>query len=161
MRYLERLNTWFNQRLAWVAGGTLVAMMLLSVVNMFLRALGHPFGGTAEVVGWLAAITAAFALGYTQLYRGHVAIDLVVNRFSRRGQGVTDAIMLFSSAILFALAAWRTAVYAGRLWQLGSLSETIQIAFFPFTYAVALGFASLSLALLVDGLKSLKGAIKK
>lgn len=161
MRYLETFNRWLNERLAWLGGLTLVLMMLLSVLNMVLRGARHPFAGTAEVVGWLSALTTAFALGYTQLYRGHVAIDVVVTRLPQRAQAVLDFLVSLASAVLFALAAWRTGVYAAHSLARGSLSETMQIIYYPFTYAVSFGLACLALALIVDGLKSLGGAIKK
>jgi len=39
MAQLERILNVLNRWLRWVAGGFLVAMMLLTVTNMFLRAV--------------------------------------------------------------------------------------------------------------------------
>lgn len=161
MQYLERWCTRVNQLAAWVAGGSLALMMFLSVFNIVFRAFGNPFGGTAEVVGWLAALTAALALGYTQLFRGHVAIDLLVRRFPERAQRLTDFGICLVSAALFAAAAWRTSVYADRIRAVGLLSETMHLPFFLFIYVVAGGLGLLSLTLLVDALKVLKGGSPK
>ncbi|MEW6276494.1 MAG: TRAP transporter small permease [Bacillota bacterium] len=161
MNKLEKLSNWLNKTLAWVAGGALIVMMTLSVANIVLRLAHRPLGGTAEAVGWLAALTAAFALGYTQIHRGHVAIDFLVERLPRGPRAVVDTLTSFAATAFFALAAWRVASYAHRLGQLGKLSETMHISFFPFTYAVAFGFACFALVLLVDGLKSVKGVIQK
>lgn len=161
MNFLERLSVRLNIWSGWLAGGTMVLMMLLSVINMFSRAASRPIGGAAEMVGWLAALTAALALGYTQMERGHVAIDLLVSRFSRRTRATVDGFASFISMFLSILAGWQLTVHAGRLWQRGSLSETMHIAYFPFTYAVAFGFFCLALALMVDGIKSLAEVVKK
>lgn len=158
---LERFSRWLNQRVAWLAGGALVLMMLLSVANMFLRAAGRPFGGTAEVVGWLSALTTAWALGYTQVHRGHVAIDLLVDRLPGWVRQSTDGFISLVGSAFFVLATWRVVVRAGEIARRGSLSETMQVPFFPFIYAVAFGLACLALVLLVEGLKDLREAVKR
>lgn len=163
MTHLEKISNALNKWVNWVAGGALVAMMLLTVGNMFLRAIPgcSPFGFTAEVVGWLAALVAAFALGYTQINRGHVAVDIFVIRLRQRAQVIIDAIMSFMSMALFALIAWRTTELASRVWEIGLVSATLKITFFPLIYAVALGCAFLCLVLLLDFLKSMAQAVKR
>lgn len=159
MRALTRLNRALHTTLAWIAGATMVGMMLVTVVNMVLRRVyAKPFSGTYEVVGWLAGITAAFALGYTQVHRGHVAIDLVVARFSARVRAlVTSAIALVSTG-LFVAVSWRMFAYAARAAQVGSLSETMKVPFYPYAYMVALGCATLTLALAVDFIGAVRAA---
>ncbi len=161
MDLLERLCARLNLWTAWLAGGALVFMMLISVINIVLRIISRPFGGATEMVGWLAALTAALALGYTQMNKGHVAIDLLVSRFSRRTRAVLDSMISFIILALAVLAARQLTVHAGNLWQRGSLSETMHIAYFPFTYVVAFSFLFLALTLLVDGIKSLVEAVKR
>jgi len=161
MDFLERLSARLNKWTVWLAGSALVLMMLISVINIVLRIVARPFGGTTEMVGWLAALAASLALGYTQMNRGHVAIDLLVSRFSHRVRAVLDSLMSFITLALVVLATRQLALHAGNLWQRGSVSETMHIAYYPFTYVVAFGFACLVLALLVDGIKSLVEAVKK
>lgn len=161
MNFLVRLSARLNKWTVWLAGGAMVLMMLLSVVNMILRAFSRPFGGITEVVGWLAALTVALALGYTQMERGHVSIDLLMSRFSPRARALVDSLTSFISMFLSVMAARQLIIHAGRLWERGSVSETLHISFFPFVYAVAFGFLCLALALLVDGIKYLFEAVKK
>lgn len=161
MRQLEKLTVSFNQLLTWVAGCTLVAMMLLSVVNMILRVVYVPFGATAEVVGWLSAVTIAFALGYTQINRGHVAIGILVDRLSGRVQSVVNSVGSLISMILFVIVAWKMFFYAVRLRDIGVLSESLSMAFYPIVFAIALAFIGLTLVLLVDFIKSFIGVAKK
>ncbi len=163
MTHLEAITTALNRWLNWVAGGLLVAMMLLTVANMILRALpGYsPFVGTVEVVCFLAALVAAFALGYTQIHRGHTRVDILVLRFPPRVQSIIDSIMFFIGMVLFGVATWQIVKLATRYWGLGSVSETLHIIFFPLIYAVALGCALLCLVLLLDFLKSLAQVVKR
>ena len=135
--------------------------MLITVVNLIMVKVYVPFAGTAEVVCFLAALVAAFALGYTQIHRGHTRVDILVSRFPPRVQSIIDSIMFFVGMALFGVATWQIVKLASRYWGLGSVSETLYIVFFPLIYAVALGCALLCLVLLLDFLKSMAQAVKR
>jgi len=136
--------------------------MLITVVNVILRAVYVPVGGLPVGVGFLSAIVVAFALGYTQIKRGHVAIDIVMSRFPPRAQAIIDSIIYLISMVLFGLIAWQVADLAGHHWKTGTTAESLwNIVFFPFMYMTALGCVLLCLVLLVDFLKSLAQAVKK
>ena len=130
-------------------------MVFLTCANIFLRAIWTPVKGTYELMGFLGAIVTAFALGYTQMKRGHIGIDLVVNQFSPRTRKMLNGINYLICMIFFALAGWQIAKWATILWKTGEVTETLRIIFYPFTYGVALGCIVLAIGLLVDFLKVL------
>jgi TRAP-type C4-dicarboxylate transport system permease small subunit len=130
-------------------------MILLTCGNIFLRIVWVPIKGTFELMGYFGAVMMAFALGYTQIRRGHIAVDVLILGFSKKTQGILNGINCFVCMIFFALAAWQIAEYATTLWRTGEVTETLRIIYYPFTYGVALGCAALSLAFLTDFLKSL------
>jgi TRAP-type C4-dicarboxylate transport system permease small subunit len=152
--YLEKMTNFLNRLLLVVGGISLAGMVLLTCSNIFLRSVWVPIKGTYELMGFFGAIVTAFALGYTQIKRGHVGIDMVVNQFSARTQRILNGINYFICMIFFALASWQIAKWATTLWETGEITETLRIIYFPFTYGVALGCAVLSLVLLTDLLKS-------
>jgi TRAP-type C4-dicarboxylate transport system permease small subunit len=154
MQALEKFNRWLNGGLAWVAGLALIAMMLFTVGDMVLRGLGRPVAGSYEIIGWLSAGAMALALGYTQLHRGHVAIDLLTTRLGGRSRAAIELVTTLLALLLFAAVAWYLARYGRVLHQTGSLSETLKAIVYPWVYVVAAGAAGLALALLVDFLKS-------
>ena len=137
-----------------MAACCLVVMMFLTVGEMVLRVLGSPMAGIVEVVGWLAAATTAFALGYTQLYKGHVAISLLTDKFSPRLQAILEIAVNLISTALFTATAWYVFKYAGSLREAGSLSETMKVIVYPWVYIVSLGCTGLALAVFVDLLDS-------
>jgi TRAP-type C4-dicarboxylate transport system permease small subunit len=161
MKHLERVINALNRWLNWIAGGFLVAMMLVTVINMVMRVVYVPFAGTTEVIGYLAALVAAFALGYTQLQKRHTRVDIIVSRFPRQAQSIIDSTMFFIVMGLFGVATWQLVKLASHYWEMGLLSETLKIIFYPLVYAVAIGCAFISLVLLLDFLKSLRQAVKK
>ena len=158
---LESLSRYLNTGLAVIAGCSLLLMVLTVVANAAAREISAPYAGTTEIVGWLAAVTTAFGLGYTQLNKGYVDIEALVERFPMGVQNALKSIMLFASTIFFGLVSWKVCIYGINVAENGNLSETMGITFYPLIFLVALGFAGLTLALLVDFLKQVTGGVEK
>ncbi|MBZ4687395.1 MAG: hypothetical protein PWQ96_222 [Clostridia bacterium] len=154
---LEKVNVYLNRGLAIIAGFSLVLMMMTVVLNGVIRFFGVPFYGTTEIVGWMCAVTIAFSLGYTQLHKGYVDIDFLMEKLPLPLQNCIRSITLFISTIFFALVSWQLCLYALTIAGNGNVSETMRLTFYPLIFVVALGFAGLTLALLVDFLKQLSG----
>lgn len=154
MGFLEKINRALNTALIWIAGCFLLVMILLTCANVFLRLIWTPVRGTFELMGYFGAIITAFALAYTQLNRGHIAVDILVLRFSKKTQRILSGINNFLCMIFFALVAWQIAKYATTLLKTGEVTETLRIVYYPFTYGVALGCAIFSFVFLTDLLKS-------
>jgi len=155
MELLDKISRVLTEILIWIAGIFLVAMILLTCGNIFLRLVWTPVKGTFELMGFFGAIVTAFALAYTQIKRGHIGIDILVNRFSTKTQRILNSINYFICMVFFGIAGWQVAKWGTILWKTGEVTETLRIIFYPFTYGVALGCLILTLVLLVDLLKVL------
>jgi len=141
---------WANKALMLVAGCFLVAMIVLACANIFLRMVWLPISGTFELMGYFGAVVTAFALGYTQMSKGHIAVDIVLKAIPQKGQRyiqITNHIICMG---FFGIVSWRIAGYAGTLWTTGEVTETLGIVYYPFVYCVALGCAVLALVFLAD-----------
>ncbi len=155
MTILDRISHYLNQFLMVIAGIFLIAMIFLTCANIFLRIVWVPVSGTFELMGYFGAVLTAFALGYTQIKKGHISVDIMVLGFSKTVQKILNAINSLICMTFFALVAWQIATYAGTLCRTGEVTETLQIIYYPFTYGVSLGCAVLSLVFLTDFLKVL------
>ena len=153
MELLDKISRVLNEIFVWIAGFFLVVMILLTSANIFLRLVWMPVKGTFELMGFFGAIVTAFALGYTQIKKGHIGIDILVNKFSAKAQRILNGANYFICMIFFSLAGWQVAKWATTLWQTGEVTETLRIIYYPFVYGVALGCVILSLVLFVDLLK--------
>jgi TRAP-type C4-dicarboxylate transport system permease small subunit len=129
-------------------------MIVLTCANILFRLVWVPIRGTFELMGYFGAIVTAFALGYTQMKRGHIAVDVLVNTFSDKHRKVIDTINYTVCFLFFGVAAWQIAIKATTLMNTGEITETLRIIYYPFTYGVALGCAVLSLVLFTDLIKS-------
>lgn len=154
MDVLDKLSQRLNQIFVWLAGCILGIMIFLTCANIFLRLVWKPIIGTFELMGYFGAVITAFALGYTQISRGHIAVDVMVLSFSERTRRILNVINSLICTVFFALVTWQIAKYATTLWKTGEVTETLRIIYYPFTYGVALGCALLSLVFLTDFLKS-------
>jgi TRAP-type C4-dicarboxylate transport system permease small subunit len=150
MKWLDGFSSFVNRVLVWFAGFALLAMLLLTVADMVLRASGVAVAGSYEVIGWLSASAMALALGAVQQHKGHVAVQLLQNRFGPRVKAAVDLLTCLLSLLLFVALAWYVAKYGQVLQRTGSLSETLRVVVYPWVYVVAVGCAGLALSLLVD-----------
>ena len=155
MVVLEKISIVLNQVLLWIAGLFLVAMIAITGANIVLRQFGLPIRGTFELMGYFGAVVTALALGYTQIKRGHIAVDIVVLRFSEKTQRILHAVNHLICMVFFIIVTWQIFKYATTLWETGEVTETLQIVYYPFTYAVALGCLILAFTFVVDFLKIL------
>jgi TRAP-type C4-dicarboxylate transport system permease small subunit len=154
MAFLNKFARVLNRVLMAIGCGLLILMIFLTCANIFLRTVWVPIQGTYELMGYFGAVLTAFALGYTQIHRGHISVDLVVLGFSPRTRKALEGINNLVCAVFFALVAWRITLYGTTLWNTGEITETLRIAYYPFVYGVALGCAALSLIFLTDLLHS-------
>lgn len=125
-------------------------MMCLTCADIVLRLFRHPILGTYELVGFLGAVVAGLAMAQTTLERGHVAVQVVVTRFSPRGQEIIYLITNLLSLLLFALLAWEGMRYGNDFRVSGQVSQTLRIPFYPVVYGIALSAAVVCLVLVVD-----------
>ncbi len=122
-----------------IAGAFMAAMILITCANIFLRIVWVPIKGTFELMGFFGAVATAFVLGYTQMKKAHISVDILVNRFSQRIRKVFDGINYSICMIFFAVLGWQICRLATTIWKTGEVTETLRIIYYPFTYGVAFG----------------------
>ncbi|PIC99040.1 TRAP transporter small permease [Sporosarcina sp. P29] len=145
-----KTTDYLNRFLAVVAGIALISMMLLIVFNSIKRMYSDPIAGTVEIVSWLGAITGIFALGYTQLNKGHVYIDMLLDKFPFILQKVIHTFMNVISTSFFLVAAWQLLLFGINLRGNGVVSQTIQFSFYPIVILSSIGFIGLVLAIVKE-----------
>ena len=139
-----------------IAAFALFSMMCLTCADVVLRLFRHPIRGTYEMVSFLGVITVSFALAHTSIHKGHVAVSLVVEHFSKQWQGFVELLVSVFSLALFALISWRSTLYAYSFQQSGEVSPTLQLPFYPVVYGIAVSAAVVCLVLMVDILTAWK-----
>ena len=132
--------------LAWVAGASLMVMVLVTTAEVVLRVFRLSMTGAYDIVKIAAALTIAAALPYTTAIKGHVAIEYFFHKLGRRGRVVVDAAMRMLAMALFSLLAWGCVDYGNSLRVKGEVSMTLQLPIFWVPYVLA---ASCGLVVLI------------
>lgn len=157
MAVLERIRKILNQIMIGLAGVLLTIMILMTCANIFSRLVWVPIKGTFELMGYFGAVITAFALGYTQMEKGHISVDILVKIFPDRIRKVLNFANNSICTVFFIVAGWQIGKYGMTLMQTGEVTETLRIVYYPFVFGVALGCGVLALTLMVDLLKIFAG----
>ncbi|MCK4533970.1 MAG: TRAP transporter small permease [Syntrophobacterales bacterium] len=156
MLRLEKQLDNLSSALNWLAAGAIMVMMLLTFADVVLRLFRHPIPGTYEIVGLMGTVGVSFALAYTTAKKGHIMVEFLTNRMSKKVQFIVAATGEFFSAILFGIIAWQSALYALDLKRTGEVSLTIEMPVYPFVFSITIGCFLVCLILATDFYKSLK-----
>ncbi len=128
--------------MAAVSGVSLLGMMLLTCVDVVMRAtVNRPISGSQDLVSVTAIIVLAGAMPYTTACRGHVTVDYFSNKFPRGLKwGVTKVLLLVSLA-LFALLCYQAVIYGQEKLKVGEVTSTLQLPMFwlPWVLAASCG----------------------
>ena len=164
MGFLDKISKDLAKILYWIAGISIVSMMLLTCADVLLRlavTLYHeyhleflspfePIPGTYELVRFMGAVAVSFAMAHTSVEKGHVAVSLVVRLFPDRIQAIVETVTGLFGLSLFSLLSWQSVVFANDLRASGEVSMTLHLPFYPFVYGIGFAAAAVCLVLLVE-----------
>lgn len=153
MESMDKITTFLNRFLISCAGAILIFMIILTCANVFLRFVFGPIKGTVELIAYSGAIITSFALGYTQLHKGHITVDFLFVKFPVKVKSFLEISTNFICMVFFLIVALRLLQYGISLWRWGETTETLKISFYPFVYAVSFGCVILSLTCATELLK--------
>jgi TRAP-type C4-dicarboxylate transport system permease small subunit len=128
---------WISKVLNGIAGVALTFMMLLTVADVFLRAGGHPIIGTYEIAALSLGLVVGFGIPQGSLDRGHVYMEFLLSRFSKRGKNVMHTFTRVLCLILFAFIGYNLFIVGAGFQASGEVSPTIKLPFYPVAYGVA------------------------
>jgi TRAP-type C4-dicarboxylate transport system permease small subunit len=147
----EKFVKLFSSILNLIASVSLMAMMMLTSIDVSMRYFfSSPLTGAYDLVGLMGAIIVAFALPYTFLKGGHVAVDLLVRILSDKKRLALEIITHSVGILLFLVVTWQCVVLAQDMKAAGEVTPTLLLPFYPIVYCMALCFFVLCLAILVD-----------
>ena len=130
---LLRVSDWLN-----VLGAvTLTFMMLLTVADVLLRIVSRPILGTYEVVSILLAVVIGFSIPKVSLDKGHVYMEFLVERFTRRNRAIMFTFTRILCIVLFSFIGYNLFSVANEFRISGEVTATIQLPFYPAAYGVA------------------------
>ncbi|MBF0450229.1 MAG: TRAP transporter small permease [Candidatus Magnetomorum sp.] len=137
----------------WAAALSVLAMMVLTCIDVFLRFLRCPIPGVYETIGLIGALFVSFSLANTSMTHSHIAVDFIVKKFSQATQRIIHSVYSIISTGFFGLIAWQSFWYALDLRASGEVSSTLQIPTYPFVLGISIGCIMLCLLLFAQCLE--------
>jgi TRAP-type C4-dicarboxylate transport system permease small subunit len=131
--------------MAFLAGASICAMMLVTCIDVIGRAFNHPLPGAYDIVKILGVLTIACGLPYTTAVKGHVAVEFFFQKMPRRLRVLVDTLNRLLVIALFGILSWQSVQYGAALHQSGEVTPTMQIPVFwvPYVIAVSCGIVVL------------------
>ena len=120
-----------------VAGMSLVFLMLLTLVDVVLRAFGAPIFGTYELVGYAGGVAIGLAMPVTSWRRGHVYVDTFLAWLPRAARTAVHIGTRIVGACLFAVLAWNLVRLGLDLRASGEVSLTLELKYYPLAFGLA------------------------
>lgn len=148
--------------LAFIAGLALLAIMVVTVINVFLRIPSSPITGTVEISSMLFAIVVAFGIGFTTVKHQHVEIDLVTRHLPKRVQSILSVVIGILGLGIWVVLTWRSYVFAAEQYSIGEYNPVLHnMRVAPWRFALVFGLGILCLVLLIQLIQRVAKAVKK
>lgn len=145
------------------AGGALALFLMMALAFfdvLFRYFLNSPISGAKDLTELLMILVVFCSVAYTQVQKGHVGIDLLVDKFPKNWGIVIRVITYMLSIGVFALVSWRTFVEALLFKQRHIVSMELEIPIYPFFFVISLGCIVLTVVLIRDLLFSVGQALR-
>ena len=118
-RFLDRL---------YLASGALAAVCVAAIcVLMLAQAFGREAGflvrGADDIVAWLCAASAFFALGHTFRHGELVRVGLLVNRLGGRSRRLAELFALGITAAFVAYMLWAVGGFVYESWKFNEVAQ--------------------------------------
>jgi TRAP-type C4-dicarboxylate transport system permease small subunit len=154
---LSQVCELLGRQFSWISCAALLAIVLITFVDVFFRMLGFPITGRSEMVGFLLVAAVCLSFARTETLGMNTSMEFVLKRLPTRSRAVCDSVVNLLSMGVFVVLARQCFVYAKRLLSSGEVTPTLKAPFYPLVYLIALGSLLLALVLLAQ----LVGAVKK
>jgi TRAP-type C4-dicarboxylate transport system permease small subunit len=144
--------------LALCGGAVLLGLMALVAFDIVMRrVLNLPFLGGFEMTELAMAVIVALGLPYCAVVGSHVAVDIFAKWLDRPALRWIDVLVHLAGAVLLAVVAWRTVLYALGSYRFGDATNMMAIPKYPFQLVTAVSAALFALVLLVEAARAARG----
>jgi TRAP-type C4-dicarboxylate transport system permease small subunit len=159
---LERVIVSITRVMGYVGCAVMVAMMLLTVVDVFLRrVLNRPILGSLEITEYMMVSLSFLVIAWATLEKRHVLVDVVFSRLPPRLQARFNIVLYILCLLLYGLIAWQSIPEALFNMRFDERSIVLGMPIFPAFFIVSIGCAMVSLVLLVHVAKLINEEIRQ
>jgi len=152
----------FSKILLVVGAFSLMIIMFLTAADVIMRYFfNHPITGAFDITQYLLVIVFAFALPYCTLKKGHINVDILTSRLSKKTRTIIMGITAPISLALFSLITWQTIVATAIQKASNIVSSVLPVPRYPFVLLLFIGYVCFILVLLADFLQLISDEAEK
>ena len=140
------------------ASGVLIALIwALMIAEVIMRNIfHHPILGCSEICVFMYVSASYFGFSFTQIYKGHITVDLLYTNLKPAGQRALDIISLVLESILFVAftyCSWKSFAtsFAAREIYLAAMRMPVYVL----RFAIALGVTIMALQVIADTVETI------
>lgn len=122
-----------------IAAIALSLMIAVTVVDVFLRAIGHSVVGAYEIIGMVCGpLVIGFAVPLSSWNKNHVSMDILLSKLPPAGRHLFLVSTRIICILLFLLMGYNLFSVGNGFRTSGEVSQTLHIPFYWVTYGVGL-----------------------
>lgn len=140
-----------------IAAIGLTFIMLLTTLDVILRAFGKPILGTYELVAFTGGVIIGFAVPMTSWARAQIYVDFVVQRMSKGRKNIVNIFTRVAVILFFIVVSFNLFKHGSYLFSTGEVSPTLQIPFYPVVFGIGVAFVIECFVLIADIVKIVRG----
>lgn len=143
-----------------IAGSVLAFMMVVTLLDVIMRNIGHPIVGSMEIISFCGSVVVGFAIPYASWKKAHVYVDMLVDKMSPRNRKIMEVITRCMGMALFLFISYNFVQYGQDLKRTGEVSASFRLPYYPIAYGLALSCFLESVTLFSDLVRTVKGGSK-
>ena len=160
MQAVWKLIDQITEKMKFIGAGLLVIMMALTCVDVVGRLFRHPVFGSIELMSLMGAIAVAMALPYTHAVKGHIGVEIVIDKLPRTMRLVIELITNLLSLGLFGIVTWKMFEYSIKMMESGEVSMNLGLPEYLIIGVVGLGFVMFTLTI-IKGMAETVGELRR
>jgi TRAP-type C4-dicarboxylate transport system permease small subunit len=160
MQAIWKLIDQIADKMKFIGAGLLVIMMALTCVDVVGRLFRHPVFGSIELMSLMGAVAVAMALPYTHAVRGHIGVEIVIDKLPRTLRLVIEVITQLLSLVLFGIVTWKMFEYSIKMMESGEVSMNLELPEYLIIGVVGLGFVMFTLTI-IKGIAETAGELRR
>jgi TRAP-type mannitol/chloroaromatic compound transport system permease small subunit len=134
LNIMDQISEWTGKIFVWLA----IPLTILVVYEVIARRFfGAPHIWATEVTDFIYGPHFMLVAAYTLLYKAHVRIDVIYERFSPRTRGILDIITYMVFFFPFCIIVfYQGIIFASTSWSIGETSESAALRILPLVKTV-------------------------
>ena len=161
MKVIEMIINWVTRFSGFIAGIVLFGMMMLTTIDVICRYFFNAsILGVYEITEFMMLCVVFFSLSFAQKLKGHVAVNILVDRLSNKNRQIFDICNFFISIIFLLLIAWKSSSQGIELFHSNRVSGNLAIPVYPFFFVLSLGCVAMALELIRDLINGIRGIVQ-